>query len=90
MLEEYPHIYSKCISYTTRPPRAGEQNGVHYYFVTTEEMDRMNAECKFLEIVNIMGNQYGTSLDSIDSVTSQGKVCVLELDYEVPLPQSCN
>ncbi|KAJ3332429.1 hypothetical protein HDU91_003110 [Kappamyces sp. JEL0680] len=42
----------------------------------------MNTQGKFLEFVTLFGNQYGTSTDSIDRVTEQGKVCVLDLEFE--------
>ena len=64
-------------------PRPGEENGVHYYFVTKQEMERMNSSGKFIEYVSLFGNNYGTSMDSIDRVTEQGKVCILDLEFEV-------
>ena len=85
LLEDYPHIYGKCVSHTTRPPREGEEDGVHYHFVSQADIDRMNSECKFIELVTIFGNQYGTTIQAIDQVTSQGKVCILDVDYEVRL-----
>ena len=83
MLDEYPHIYGLCVSHTTRKPRLGEENGVHYYFVSRSEMHRLNASGKFIEHVTLFGNDYGTSMDSIDRVTEQGKVCILDLEFEV-------
>ena len=83
LLQEFPHIYGLSVSHTTRKPRAGEENGVHYHFVTKEEMSRMNDEGKFIEIVSLFGNMYGTSMDSVDKVTEEGKICIMDLELEV-------
>lgn len=83
LLQEYPHIYGLSVSHTTRKPRIGEEHGVHYYFVSKQEMNKMNASGKFIEYVSLFGNDYGTSMDSIDRVTEQGKVCILDLEFEV-------
>ena len=90
LLEELPHIYGLCVSHTTRKPRPGEEHGVHYYFVTKPEMERMNAAGKFVEYVTLFGNNYGTSMDAIDSVTEQGKVCILDLEFEVCFARRIN
>ncbi len=49
------------ISHTTRAPREGEADGVHYHFVDTGEFERMIAASAFLEHANVYGNYYGTS-----------------------------
>ncbi len=46
-------------------------------------MEKMNKQGKFIEYVTLFGNHYGTSMDSIDKVTEQGKVCVLDVEMEV-------
>lgn len=43
----------------------------------------MNQEGQFLTIVTLFGNMYGTSMDSIDRVTEEGKICILDLELEV-------
>jgi Guanylate kinase len=83
LLDQYPHLYGVSVSHTTRKPRFGEENGVHYHFITSAEMDRMTEEGKFISVVSLFGNKYGTSIESIDKVTEEGKVCVLDLEIEV-------
>jgi hypothetical protein len=46
-------------------------------------MEHMINEGKFVELVTLFGNTYGTSMESIDRVTEQGKVCVMALEMEV-------
>ncbi|MEM6267608.1 MAG: guanylate kinase, partial [Pseudomonadota bacterium] len=48
------------ISATTRPPRPGEVDGVHYYFVSETEFDRMVEEDEFYEWAEVFGYRYGT------------------------------
>jgi len=49
------------VSYTTRPPRGGEENGRDYYFTSREEFERMIAGNEFLEYAEVHGNYYGTA-----------------------------
>jgi guanylate kinase len=83
LLTEFPHIYGLSLSHTTRKPRLGEEHGVHYWFISKEEMELKNAEGKFIELVTLFGNMYGTCMNSIDRVTEQGKVCIMGLEMEV-------
>lgn len=59
LLLEFPHIYGHSASHTSRQPREGEENGEHYWFSTVEEMEKMNAQGKFIQLVKIFGNLYG-------------------------------
>lgn len=61
----YDNGYEKIVSHTTRLPRAGEINGVDYYFVTKEEFEKIH----FLEQVEVHGNKYGVSKEELDSKT---------------------
>ena len=49
-----------CVSHTTRKPRDGEDNGVHYHFTTVEEMKKEIDQGKFIEYAEVHGNYYGT------------------------------
>ncbi|MCO6514187.1 MAG: guanylate kinase [Snodgrassella sp.] len=70
------------ISHTTRMPRAGEQNGVHYHFVSRSEFEEMIADKAFIEHANVYGNYYGTSLKAVESLTQQGYNVILEIDVQ--------
>lgn len=69
------------VSYTTRKPRVGEQNGVNYNFVSREEFQRMIANNELLEYAEYVENYYGTSLRAIRDRLEAG--CDVLLDIEV-------
>jgi hypothetical protein len=83
LLLEFPHIYGRSTSHTSRQPREGEEHGEHYWFSTAKKMETMNTQGKFVQLVKLFGNLYGTAKESIDRITEQGRVCVMALEYEV-------
>lgn len=68
------------VSHTTRSPRKGEVDGVHYHFVQRPEMERMIREGMFLEHEEIHGNLYGTSFAGVEAARAGGRVCILDID----------
>ena len=70
------------VSHTTRAPRPGEQHGVHYYYVTREEFDRMVANGEFVEHATVFGNSYGTSKKAIEDQIKSGKSVILDIDWQ--------
>lgn len=70
------------VSHTTRAPRPGEQHGVHYYYVTREEFDRMVAKGEFVEHATVFGNSYGTSKKAIEDQITSGKSVILDIDWQ--------
>jgi len=71
-----------AVSATTRERRPGEEDGVHYHFLTTEEFERRVQEGDFLEWVDYVGNRYGTLRSEIDRLQSLGKAPLLELETD--------
>jgi len=67
------------VSATTRSPRPGEQDGVHYYFVSKETFQRMIAEDAFLEYDAHMDNYYGTPKAQLEEKLQQGHV-ILDIE----------
>ena len=59
MRKAHPEVWLS-VSATTRKPRPGERDGVHYFFVTDEEMDKMIAIGELLECAEFDGKRYGT------------------------------
>ena len=78
--ERYPHLLVS-VSATTRNPRPGEVNGVHYYFVSPEEFDSMIEGGEMLEWALVHGkNKYGTPRGPVDTALAAGEPVLLEID----------
>ncbi len=70
------------VSFTTRKPRAGEVDGVHYSFVDEDEFRAMIAEGEFVEWAQVHGNFYGTSKRRIEDMINEGFDVVLDIDVQ--------
>ncbi|MEJ2414170.1 MAG: guanylate kinase [Sulfurimonas sp.] len=70
------------ISTTTRPMRAGEEDGVHYHFVSEEEFKKDIEDDNFLEYATVHGNYYGTSLKPVKKALSEGKLVIFDIDVQ--------
>jgi guanylate kinase len=80
--EQYPDILVS-VSATTRPPRPGEIDGVHYYFVDDAEFDRMLAEDELLEHAVVHNKyRYGTPRGPIEAALEDGRTVLLEIDLQ--------
>ena len=71
--------FSFSVSATTRPPRPGEEDGVHYYFVTKERFEEMIAQKAFLEYDAHAANYYGTPRGQAEEKMEKGHV-LLDID----------
>ena len=69
-------------SYTSRPARLGEQDGVDYNFITRERFEAMAREGQFLEWADVFGNYYGTSAADTETVLARGEDVVLVIDVQ--------
>jgi guanylate kinase len=70
------------ISYTTRPPRPGEKNGVDYHFVDDATFLAMHGRGEFLESAEVHGYRYGTSKKVITEALGRGEDLILEIDWQ--------
>ena len=68
------------VSATTRKPREGEINGVHYHFIDEERFDKMLAEKAFLEHATVHGHRYGTPKDQVERAIEEGRNILLDID----------
>eukprot|EP00297_Palpitomonas_bilix_P018339 CAMPEP_0113886262 /NCGR_PEP_ID=MMETSP0780_2-20120614/11440_1 /TAXON_ID=652834 /ORGANISM="Palpitomonas bilix" /LENGTH=187 /DNA_ID=CAMNT_0000874423 /DNA_START=93 /DNA_END=656 /DNA_ORIENTATION=- /assembly_acc=CAM_ASM_000599 len=78
----HPDKFGFSVSHTTRGPRPGEENGVHYHFTEKEKMEKEIAEGKFIETAHVHGNIYGTSIAAVEDVQKKGKICILDIDVQ--------
>lgn len=74
--------YSLSVSNTTREPRPGEIDGVHYNFVSVEEFERLIADNEMLEYTYYCDNYYGTPLKNVVSQLEEGINVILEIEVE--------
>jgi guanylate kinase len=85
LLRERPG-FSRVVTTTTRPPRPGEVNGVHYHFFAAEEFRRRIAEGDFLEWAQVHGDRedrlYGTLKSSVITPLEGGRNLVLNIDVQ--------
>ncbi len=73
---------SLSVSYTTRPPRPGEQDGREYHFVDASRFQGMLERGEFLESAQVHGHRYATSQRVIDQTRASGKDLFLEIDWQ--------
>lgn len=76
-----PEVYFS-VSVTTRRPREGEVDGVHYHFVRPTEFDRMVANGEMLEHARYAGNRYGTPRNPVERALATGRDAVLEIELQ--------
>jgi len=81
LMEALPDL-GVSVSHTTRDPRPGEQNGVHYFFVSHGEFDAMVTAGRFLEHATVFGNSYGTSRAVVEDLLKLGKSVILDIDWQ--------
>ena len=82
LMAKHPEI-RMSVSVTTRAPRPGEIEGVHYFYRTKEEFDRMIEEGAFLEYMHVFGmNYYGTPKAFVEAEREKGNHVILEIDVQ--------
>jgi guanylate kinase len=82
MVEEVP-VFSRVITATTRAPRPGEIDGVHYYFLTPKQFDAKVAAGKFLEWAWVhQKNRYGTLASSVFEPLAKGESLIINIDVQ--------
>jgi guanylate kinase len=81
LLERIPEL-ELAVSATTRAPRPGEEDGVHYHFLDNAEFDRRVLEGDFLEHAEYSGRRYGTLRSELQKRTAEGASVVLEIEVQ--------
>ena len=81
VLNHFPDlVYS--VSFTTRPPRGREQNGVDYYFISQDEFKKGIVRDRWAEWAEVHGHYYGTSADFLNKALSNGQDILLDIDIQ--------
>ncbi|MFJ9690163.1 guanylate kinase [Streptomyces bacillaris] len=81
MRSVHPEVWLS-VSATTRKPRPGERNGVHYFFMDDEEFDKLIANGELLEWAEFAGNRYGTPRRAVLDRLEAGEPVLLEIDLQ--------
>ena len=81
LMEADPTLYFS-VSATTRAPRAGEEDGVHYHFLTREKFQEWIDAGDFLEHAQFVGNFYGTPRRYVDEAMDQGRDVLLDIEIQ--------
>ncbi len=81
LLAREPRL-SPSVSVTTRAPRGGEQEGVHYFFRDRAEFDRMAAAGELLEWAEVFGRGYGTPRAPVERALAAGRDVVFDVDWQ--------
>ncbi|KAK4134424.1 guanylate kinase, partial [Trichocladium antarcticum] len=82
LFQRHPNTFTLSVSHTTRGPRPGEENGVHYHFVTRDAFLELRANDGFVENAQFGDNFYGTSKATIEEQSATGKTVVLDIEVE--------
>lgn len=78
--KRFPDKFLPTVSHTTRSPRQGEVNGIHYHFVTKEVFEAMIENNEFREFEKVHENYYGTSYKAIQVISESKKIVVMDVD----------
>ena len=81
-LAERGHEAAISVSYTTRAPRPGEQDGVHYHFIDMASFLAMIERGEFLEHAEVFGRRYGTGRDRTLELLARGVDVILDIDWQ--------
>ncbi len=79
MLKIFPNLRFS-VSHTTRPQRPGDEDGRDYYFIPSEEFQRMIDQGDFAEWAEIYGHRYGTSKKILEKARAEGQDLILDID----------
>jgi len=73
---------SMSVSATTRPPRSGEIDGEHYYFMSKDRFGAMIDQEEFLEHAKVFDNYYGTPREPVEQALSSGRDVLFDIDWQ--------
>jgi guanylate kinase len=81
LLECDKHV-ALSVSHTTRPPRPGEVEGVHYYFVDDAAFEELASRGAFLEHARVFDHRYGTGREAVERQLADGYDVLLDIDWQ--------
>jgi guanylate kinase len=81
LMEDYPEIMFS-VSYTTRPKRRGEEEGVDYHFVDEVTFEKMAERGEFAEWAEVFQHRYGTTVEAVRQALEGGRHVLFDIDYQ--------
>jgi guanylate kinase len=81
LLERDKHV-ALSVSHTTRSPRPGEMDGVHYYFVDDAAFEELASQGAFLEHARVFDHRYGTGREAVERQLADGYDVLLDIDWQ--------
>jgi guanylate kinase len=81
LLQRMPEM-AYSVSFTTRPARVTERDGIDYHFISPDQFRRMIELGEFLEWAEVHGNRYGTALGPLEKAVEAGQDIVLDIDVQ--------
>lgn len=81
-MEHYKDLFAFSVSSTTRQPRDGEKDGVHYMFTSKEEFLNEVEQGNFLEHNEVHGNYYGTHKSQVQKIINDNRIAILDIDVK--------
>lgn len=81
-LNQQGHAAAISVSYTTRAPRPGEQDGVHYHFISVVQFEAMIGRDEFLEHAKVFDRYYGTGRAATETLLARGCDVILDIDWQ--------
>lgn len=82
MLLEADEGIGLSVSYTTRPPRPGEVDGVDYHFTDVDNFKKMAADGEFMEWAHVFGHRYGTPKEAVREILNNGRDVLFDIDWQ--------
>jgi len=81
LVREFPEIIEN-VSFTTRPRRGKEEDGVDYFFIDKPEFEEKKSRGFFVESAEVHGNLYGVSYAQIETAVNAGRAMILDIDVQ--------
>jgi guanylate kinase len=82
LMKDYPHLFTKCIETTTRIQKDSEVDGRDFHFVDEMQFDEMKEAGKFVHWWPVMQNFYGITVDAVEEVYDEKKICIVDCEVE--------
>jgi len=82
LIKQFPNDFGFSVSHTTRQPRPGETEGVHYHYTTRDRFLDDVKKGNFLEYAEVHGNLYGTNVSAVSDIRNSRRVPLIEIDVQ--------